>query len=71
MIIDLSNPPIGKIDSAYTYVSLSRVKKLTDVLILRSFNKKILEPKISEDLLIENKRISNLDLKTYNLFISK
>ena len=34
-IIDLSIPPTGRLDSAYAYVVLSRLKCLKDLLILK------------------------------------
>ena len=43
VILDLAQVPNGRLSSAYSYVGLSRVKTIKDILVLRSFNKKILE----------------------------
>jgi hypothetical protein len=54
-------PPDGKVDPAFTYVALSRVKQLDDLLILRDFDKSLLNPKYSDDFIIEQQRIIEMD----------
>ena len=61
VIIDLKYPPTGKLDRAYAYVALSRVKNLNDILILRPFEKKILNTKFSDDYIIECERLLELE----------
>ena len=65
VIIDLSRPPTGSLDSAYAYVSLSRSKTLSGIAILREFNEQILNMKYSLEYNAEIKRLNEIELK-YN-----
>ena len=65
VIIDLSRPPTGSLDSAYAYVSLSRSKTLSGIAILREFNEQILNMRYSLDYNAEIKRLNEIELK-YN-----
>ncbi len=64
LIVDLSKPPTGHLDFAYAYVALSRVKTINDLLILRPFDKSILNVKIPIDLEEEMERMKLLQEKT-------
>ena len=71
LIVDLCLPKIGKIDFAYSYVALSRVRSITDLMILRPFNSNILKPKIPKDLKDEMIRLEELENKTINNYYNK
>jgi hypothetical protein len=60
VIIDLSQPPTGKIDSNYAYVALSRAKSIADILILRPFSILMLKKKHCEDYWLEHNRLFEL-----------
>ena len=64
VIIDLDKHNNRSYDFAFVYVSLSRVRSLKDLLILRSFPKDILKIKLSDDLILEMKRLENLEQET-------
>ena len=63
VIIDLSRPPTGSLDSAYAHVSLSRSKTLSRIAILREFNEQILNMRYSLDY--------NAEIKLFNYFYLK
>jgi hypothetical protein len=56
-IIDLSIPTTGRLDSAYAYVVLSRLKCLKDFLILRHFPISVLHQKHCPDYWLELNRL--------------
>ena len=58
--VDLSKPPTGRMDAAYTYVVLSRLKCLTDLLILRPFPISVLQQKHCPDYWLEINRLCGL-----------
>ena len=60
-IIDLGQPPSGKLDASYAYVSLSRAKSLQDIVILRPFSINILNKKHSDDYWLELNRLFKLE----------
>ena len=60
IIVDLSKP-IGKLDFSYSYVVLSRAKKLKDIKILRDFDVSMLKPKLPESLITELQRLKDLE----------
>jgi hypothetical protein len=68
LIVDLTIPTNGKVDFEFAYVALSRVKSINDILILRPFNKKILQTKLPVDLKVEMTRLENLEQKTISEF---
>jgi hypothetical protein len=57
IVIDLNMPP-GIIEVASAYVPLSRVKQLTDLVILRDFNMNVLQVKPSKGQIAELKRLA-------------
>ena len=59
-IVDLSKPPTGRMDAAYAYVVLSRLKCLTDLLILRPFPISVLQQKHCPDYWLEINRLCGL-----------
>lgn len=61
IIIDLNMPP-GIVEVASAYVPLSRVKQLTDLIILQDFNIKTLQVKPSKAQLAEMARLNALFL---------
>ena len=65
IIIDLKKPTYSKYHDAFIYVALSRVKSIEDILILRDFDKAILKRKVSQDLIIEMKRLDNIEINYY------
>ena len=60
VIIDLSIPPTGRLDNAYAYVVLSRLKCLKDFLILRKFPISVLQQKHCPDYWLELNRLYGL-----------
>jgi hypothetical protein len=67
VIIDLTQPPTGKLDFAYAYVALSRAKSLNGILILRDFNIKLLSPKIPVNYFLEIDRLKSIEVKHVNM----
>jgi hypothetical protein len=63
LIVDLARPQ-GKIDYAYTYVALSRVRTLDNLFILRPFDTSMLTQKIPDDLQVELTRLKLIEKKT-------
>lgn len=63
IIIDLNMPP-GMVEVPSAYVPLSRVKQLTDLIILQDFNIKTLQVKPSKAQLAEMARLNALFLVT-------
>ena len=55
-------------DIAAVYVPLSRVKRLTDLIILRNFDYKVLLIKPSKSQLAEIERLDKLYLETQSRF---
>ena len=70
LIVDLKKPNNRSLDFAYTYVALSRVRCLNDLMILRPFEKDILKVNIPEDLKDEMIRLKDIEkqtISTYNM----
>jgi len=63
VIIDLSRPPTGSLDSAYAYVALSRSKSLNGIAILRDFNEQILNMKYGKNYNDEIIRLNDIEFK--------
>ena len=63
VVID-SKLPNGTDDIAAIYVPLSRVKRLSDLIILRHFDHKILLTKPSKSQLVEIERLDKLYIET-------
>lgn len=66
MIVDLKKPK-GRVDEAYSYVALSRVRRLTDVLILRPFDIKMLLHKLNMQIIIELDRLRKIEVETISV----
>jgi hypothetical protein len=67
VIIDLVVPP-GPVEIASTYVPLSRVKRLEDLLILRPFKFETLQVQPSASQLEELNRLDTIAEKTFELY---
>lgn len=67
LIVDLKKPSY-KFDHSYTYVVLSRVKKISGLLILRDFEYEMIKLKKHEDLIKEEarlKKLNNINIRNY------
>ncbi len=62
VITDLVPPPGFKVDSGFSYVPLSRVRRLDDLCILRPFPIKVLQTQQPLDLVAQDKRFEEMDL---------
>ncbi len=67
VVIDLKLPTDND-DIAAVYVPLSRVKRLTDLIILRNFDYKVLQIKPSKSQVAEMERLDKLCFDTENRF---
>ena len=64
VIIDLAKHNNKAQDFANVYISLSRVRSLKDLLILRPFSKEVLQIEIPEDLILVMQRLESLETET-------
>ena len=60
-ILDLKKSYLFTYDDSAAYVYLSRLRKLTDFCVLRDFDNSVFEGTVDSDLILEEKRLLNLE----------
>ena len=64
LVVDLTKPPTGRLNTQSPYVLLSRVKRFNDIAILRSFDRAVLNSPQDPDLLALEDRLVALAEET-------
>ncbi len=64
IIADLQPTTSLPIDTRFAYVALSRVKSLEDLVLLRPFPISVLQATRPKDLIAQEKRLKNLELRS-------